>query len=258
MKNLSFYTFAIALLLSVTTLKLSAQDDLTGTVKYQQVTLHNFESLLELRDTPEMRAWLETLPEESTKFHRLYFNSEKALFEEDPAETEAEAPGLQRALYATNSRKPPQPDLNKVFYDFIKNEKLDQVEFLTREFLIESDIESKPWKLTNEKKKILDYTCMSAEIVIEEKKIIAWFTPEIPVSIGPANFSGLPGIVLAVEKSGETIFLASSIDLLPPSDEVLSKPDKGTKVTQKEFEKIVEEKKVEWQETGGDQRGKVR
>ena len=84
--------------------------------------------------------------------------------------------------------------------------------------------------------------------------VTAYFTSEIPVSIGPADFSGLPGLIMAVEINGETVFMATSVDLTPPKDDALSEPDSGKKVTQAEFDEIVAEKEKEWKETRG-QRG---
>lgn len=93
---------------------------------------------------------------------------------------------------------------------------------------------------------------MAAQLKRDDQTITAWFTSEIPFSTGPDEFFGLPGLILAVEINGETAFLATSIDLTPPEEGVLSKPDKGKKVTQEEFNKIIEDKIKEFKETGGE------
>ena len=139
--------------------------------------------------------------------------------------------------------------MQKVFWDIDKNESTRQIEFMTRQFLISAPIEKIAWKLTREMVKIQDYTCMGAEMKQGEKTIKAYFTSEIPVSIGPADYSGLPGLILAVEINGETAFLATSIDLSPPDESVLILPDKGSKMSQGEFDKILQEKGKEWKET---------
>jgi hypothetical protein len=40
-------------------------------------------------------------------------------------------PGLQWAIMYENSLQPPRPVIQKVFFDFEKNQKLEQVEYLT-------------------------------------------------------------------------------------------------------------------------------
>ncbi len=83
---------------------------------------------------------------------------------------------------------------------------------------------------------------MSAELKKGDDTTIAWFTPKIPISTGPDVFFGLPGLILAVEINGETAFMATSVDLNPPAEGVISKPDKGKKVSLEEFNKIMAEK----------------
>lgn len=129
-----------------------------------------------------------------------------------------------------------------MYYDFGKEEMIRQVSFMTRDFQISGPTEKKAWKLTNKMTKVQGYTCMSAELKTGDDTFNAWFTPEIPISTGPGIFYGLPGLILVVEKNGETAFMATSIDLILPTEDVLSKPDRGKKVTQEKFDEIVEEK----------------
>ena len=250
MKNLIRYVFSGILIFQFTSMNLFAQDKLSGTIKYQEAIKYNFESILNGRENDErVKNWVESLPTVGENVHNLYFTEKTAVFVEDESEKEAQPPGLQRAMYAINMGKPPKPKVKDVYYDLAKNKKVDEVEFLTRFFLVESNMGNKAWKLTNEKKKVLDYTCMGAEISIDGQTIKAWFTPEIPISLGPGEFYGLPGIILAVERNGETAFLATSVDLAPPSADLIVKPSKGDEISQKKFDKIVEEKTKEWEDT---------
>jgi len=122
-------------------------------------------------------------------------------------------PGLQRAIMYENSLQPPRPVIQKVFFDFEKNQKLEQVEYLTRLFLVQSDIQALAWKLGSEKKKILEYICMGATLILDGQEIVAWFATEIPLPLGPAVYVGLPGLILAVERNGETAYLATDVEL---------------------------------------------
>lgn len=244
MKN----SLTIAILFMMVFCQVNAQD-LAGTITYQQVTRYNFENIRDAHgDNQQTQDWIASLPEEGTTVQELSFNSTKALFQEDDSEKDATPPGLQRALMYENSLKPPRQLVKQVYYDIARNEKLEQVEYLTRIFLVQSEIRAVPWKLGSEKKKILEYTCMAATVTLKEVELVAWFAPEIPVPLGPSNYGGLPGVILAVERNGETAYVATSVNLSPPAEEALVKPENGSLITEIEFLSILEEKEKEWKE----------
>ena len=228
--------------------------ELAGTITYQQVIRHNFDNIKEAHGNDQQTSsWLASLPEETKAFHLLNFNGALALFEEDLSESVAADPRLERVIMYEGMLSPPRPVVQKVYYEFDRNQKLEQIEYLTRTFLVSSEIGSVPWKLGTERKKVMEYTCMNAMLTLDDQEIVAWYTPEIPVSLGPSNFGGLPGLILAVERNGETAYVATLVDLTPPAEEALIKPDKGSPVHKDEFAAIREEKEKEWRENkGGD------
>ena len=75
----------------------------------------------------------------------------------------------------------------------------------------------------------------------KEKTITAWFTPEIPVSLGPLNYWGLPGLILELNEE-KNIILCTKIVLSNKKNIKIKIPNSGKKVTQKEFDKIEREK----------------
>ena len=66
------------------------------------------------------------------------------------------------------------------------------------------------WQIQSETKKILSYTCQKALGEFRGRKYIAWFTSDIPLSDGPWKFSGLPGLILAVQDT-EAYFVFTCI-----------------------------------------------
>ena len=89
----------------------------------------------------------------------------------------------------------------------------------------------------------------------KEIEIVAWYTPQIPVSQGPGEYFGLPGLILEIQ-ADRTSILCSKIILNPKEAIEITKPSKGQKVTQQEYQKIVKEKVEEMQEMyGGGRRG---
>ncbi|MEL4307227.1 GLPGLI family protein [Joostella sp. CR20] len=54
------------------------------------------------------------------------------------------------------------------------------------------------WKLVNEEKDILGYTCKKATMQFAGRDYIAWYATDIPISDGPYKFNGLPGLILSI------------------------------------------------------------
>lgn len=57
------------------------------------------------------------------------------------------------------------------------------------------------WKLSEETKKIADFSVQKATTNFGGRKWTAWFTKEIPFSEGPYKFTGLPGLIVSLEDS---------------------------------------------------------
>lgn len=253
MKNFVIVLFSICLAGTIL-----AQDFKGGVVKYQQTTKHDWNKMLNPDGTdtrPRMQQFIESLPKETKKFRIIHFTENSALYADDPNENAALPPRLQRAMMGASMRQPPKSEIKKVFYDFEKNEKTEQLEFMTRNFLINEAIENKGWKLTNKKLKVQNYVCQSAELKIGDDTITALFCPKIPISAGPDKYYGLPGLILAVEVNGETAFMATSIDLSSVQKDNVVKPGDAKKITREEFNKTVEEKVREFKESSGRRRG---
>ncbi len=126
------------------------------------------------------------------------------------------------------------------------------------------------WELLSETKKIGDYTCYKAQSVKrvteeeiaefkenqkkqndgktvffsmsepKDKTTTVWYTPDIPVSQGPADFWGLPGLILEANFDNTTL-LCSKVILNPKNKTEIKKLKKGKKVTKAEYDKIINE-----------------
>lgn len=105
------------------------------------------------------------------------------------------------------------------------------------------DLLENKWEITQESKKIGNYQCFKAIALKKERKgkpsiiITAWFSPTIPVSFGPKNFFGLPGLILEVSYKKVNI-RASKIILNPKEKIVIKKPKKGKRMSHKEYEEM--------------------
>lgn len=74
------------------------------------------------------------------------------------------------------------------------------------------------WQITQETSTILSYPCRKATAQFRGRSWIAWFTTEIPLSEGPWQFGGLPGLILQLEDTQKHyIIAATGIEQLAPA-----------------------------------------
>ena len=66
------------------------------------------------------------------------------------------------------------------------------------------------WKLEEGERTILGYTCHRATCSFRGRNYEAWYTTEIPVSVGPWKFGGLPGLILAIKDDAGVLDLEAT------------------------------------------------
>lgn len=216
---------------------------LSGSVIYEQIVQLNIQ--LE----GDAAQFADALPKERKSEKILLFNEEESLFENHQTEDAEEAMDMHEG--GGMMIKMAEPD-NKTYTDLKKGEQIEQKEFMSRMFLIESELPKGEWKITGKQKMILEYPCQQAISSVEDQEIQAWFAPSIAVPAGPAKYGNLPGLVLEVNiGEGEHVTLAKAIEFKELERELLKKPHKGKKVTEEEYHAIVEEKMKEMGVEGG-------
>ena len=115
-------------------------------------------------------------------------------------------------------------------------------EFLGRTFRIPEERPKYSWKLTGEQATFLGHPVFRATAQQDSTSLEAWFTPDIPVSAGPAQYGGLPGLILTLAvDSNRIVYTATAIDTITAVGQIKA-PSDGSKVTRGEYEKIVKEK----------------
>lgn len=273
-KNITFFTLILVLLVSVS---LHAQKEFQGKAYYFSKTtmdLSRFNrgggEMTEQRKK-EIAARVKPMLE---KTYILTFNKEESIFIEDeklssPVASSGRGPGGFASSFAPGPQYKNIKD--KVF--------LQDQEFFGKQFLIKEDMEPLEWVMGKETKQIGQYLCFKATAKkvsnkvafgpprrnnnenegdkTEEKKdeptiveVTAWYSPQIPVSQGPGDYWGLPGLILEVS-AGDNIMLCSKIIMNPEEKTEIKAPKKGSVVTQAEYKEIVTKKMEEFRANRG-------
>lgn len=258
----------ILLLLFVTTF--SFAQEFQGKAYYFSKTIFN--DKIKVEDTgvnkdidPAMeKAFQEALKKASEKNYLLTFNKSECIYEQEQQLEKPKSVAGEMSISVSFSSSEGKKYINA-------KDKTSSIEdeILGKEFLIVEPIEKPNWELVDESKKIGDYTCFKAKLLIpvsekqkkeyeeflkkeeiksslfkmeepKDKTITAWYTPEIPVSFGPNNYWGLPGLILEINEP-ELIILCSKV-ALNTKGATIKVPNKGQKVSQKEFDAIQKKK----------------
>ena len=112
-------------------------------------------------------------------------------------------------------------------------------------------------KIDKDSTKVNSDDPMSEVEVPKTIEVTAWYTTQIPINQGPADYWGLPGLILEVNADRTTI-LCNKIVMNPEEKETIEKPEKGEVVTQKEYNDIITKKMQEMREMYGGRRGRGR
>ncbi len=156
---------------------------------------------------------------------------------------------------------------------------IQEQEFYGKKFLVKDSLLDISWNIGSETKQIGNYTCFKATAMIPSSKmafwefswgrlrqeegdsdsdsteeleeamteVVAWYTMQIPVSQGPSEFWGLPGLILEVS-SGSTTMLCSKITLNPEEKTDVQAPKSGNEVTKQEYKAIIFTKMKEFRD----------
>jgi len=258
MKNIKKFSFVI-LLLSV--FMIHAQD-FQGKAYYQ--TKRNFD--MKTTDSTQIddamqKQIREMLRKQFEKTYILTFNKTQSIYKK---EEQLNKPNPAQGAFIIEI-----VDGNNTLYKNTKEKTYVKAqEEFGKKFLIKDKLMPLKWEMTKETKRIGKYLCIKAthtklvddfedgfDISKEPKKkekqkelkIVAWYTPEIPVSNGPEMYDGLPGLILELHED-KMHYVCNKIILNPKEKIKIEAPKKGKEMSQKDFDKIMDKKNKEMME----------
>lgn len=207
------------------------------------------------------------------KEYTLEFTEDESVYKEVPKLDNPSAGGVGGMRFEVQVVGSGDSD---VLYKNVKEDRFaNQNEMFSKQFLIKDKIEARDWKMEKETKNIGEYACFKAtytyerpimemrtissdddkteeeeedrEEEMETITVTAWYTPQIPVSNGPAAYGGLPGLILELN-DGELSILCSKVVLNPKDGLSIKEPDNGKVVTQEKYDEIMQKKMDEMEE----------
>jgi GLPGLI family protein len=236
----------------------------TGVITYE--TKQNLHRNL----PPEREGMKAMIPEFRTTKNQLFFSASESIYkpliedEEQDMTVSGGGGGMTFRMQMPNI---------EIYYNADDQNALTSQEFMGKQYLIIDSLTVSPWKFGTETKTILGYECRQAYYTSKEqmttmrmtgsgpptpetrevtREITAWYTDKIRPSLGPDRYYTLPGTILAIDvNNGERVTVATKVDLRALKKNELKVPDKGDKVTQKQFRAMMEEQMQKMRQGGG-------
>ncbi len=252
-KNLFLLAFICSFMGIVST---ATAQGLTGRVNYKTSAAFKF-SMDSTKMAPEVIADLQKqLKKQMEREYTLSFTQAESNWKQieslggGPAT--AAAGGAQIVIQTGNE--------DRLLYKNIGSQSyVEEQDLMGKPFLVEDSLRIYDWELTGNSKKIGDYEVQEAKYsrIVDSKRfsmgmeememtkdtinVTAWFAPQIPVSHGPADFWGLPGLILELQNEGMT-YIADRIVLNPSEAVEIEVPNKGQKISSEEYRALADEK----------------
>ncbi|MBS1919772.1 MAG: GLPGLI family protein [Bacteroidetes bacterium] len=171
------------------------------------------------------------IPQSRTDKFELSFANNQSLWKQVPRDNadddnDAGGNGMQIRMVIAGSD-------DVLYCNFDTEKKVEKKDLFDKRFIVEDSIQKLQWKLSDETKNILNLICrkavatrygkrtmmnmdngkMERKEMADTSNIVAWFTTDIPVSAGPAEYQGqLPGLILEMDiNNGRQTFKALGI-----------------------------------------------
>jgi GLPGLI family protein len=258
--------FSLLLLTSISIAAMAQMKE--GKISFERkVNMHRF-----ITD-PEMRA---RIPEFRTDKFELLFTEQASLFrtvvDEDAPDPFANNGG-DRGGMRFNFRMPE----TSTYTDIATQMQYESRGMFEKNFLIIDSLKQNKWKISDETKTIANHVCKKATTMVaapqqmrmrigngpratedttaiakpKEVELVAWYTEDIPVSVGPDNFAGLPGAILEVNTdNGANVISATEVSAKYPKKELVQ-PTKGDKMNRAQFQDAMKKIMEDMQRGGG-------
>jgi GLPGLI family protein len=156
------------------------------------------------------------------------FENEKDVVEKSPDKVEGNV--------TTKTTRTLSKTVTDYYKDITNNTLLIEKKIRDKEIVIKNLLHNNQWKLTNLTKKINDLECKQALGKDDKgREVVAWYSEDIPVNNGPAEYGGLPGLIVYLE-SYSWIYEMQELQRTSDTNEI-SLPSEKEAITMEEYKK---------------------
>ena len=268
MKKIQLVLGLMIALISISTSAIAQMKE--GKISYERkINMHR-----NLPD-PQMKSMV---PEFRTDKFELIFNESVSLFrsvvDDEAPDPFANAGGGGGGGMRMSFRMPTA----NTYTDLAKQMQYEERAFFEKEFLIIDSLKQYKWKLSEETKTIAKQLCKKATTMVtapqvrmrismgggnntdttantprapKETELVVWYAENIPVSFGPDNYSGLPGVIMEIDQdNGANVTTAVEVSAKYPKKELVA-PTKGDKMNRAQFQENMQKLMQDMQRGGG-------
>jgi GLPGLI family protein len=227
---------------------------------------------------PEMRT---RIPEFRTSEFELLFNDQASLFRTVP-EDEAPDPFANSGGGGGGPRFMFRMPETTTYTNIATQMQYESRPMFEKTFLIIDSLKPLKWKISEETKTIAKHVCKKATTTVtaqnvrigvgargmgrnsgdttnkpgaaitpKETEVVVWDTEDIAASVGPDNYSGLPGAILEVDMdNGANVTTATEVSTKYPKKELVQ-PTKGDIMNKAQFQDAMKKLMEDMQKGGG-------
>jgi len=264
-------------LLFLVALIIGLVSNLSAQMKEGKIVYERKINMWKMITDPEMRT---RIPEYRTSQFELMFNDQASLFrtvpEDEAPDPFANSGGGERGGQRFMFRMPE----TAVYTNLVAQVQYESRAMFEKTFLIVDTLKMLNWKVSDETKTIAKHLCKKAttsvpmqaitmrmggrpggrsnsdsaakaSIAPKETVVTVWYTEDIPASIGPDNYNGLPGAILEVDMdNGANVTTATEV-VAKYAKKELVEPTKGEKMNKAEFQEAMKKIMEDMQKAGG-------
>ena len=214
----------------------SARFITSGSIEYQK-RVNTFQVITNVvaKDAdPSMKAnmqqafdqYKKTQPQFATFNSSLSFNNNKMLL----------TPIQPITPYQSFQLNPITSQSNTIYTDLSAGTIAVAKDAMGEQFLLKDSVRKVKWRITDETREILGYTCRRANgLASDSIYVVAFYTDKIRVSGGPELFTGLPGMILQLAIPHENVsWVATKVTDATPTAPI-TPPTKGKPITTREL-----------------------
>jgi GLPGLI family protein len=217
----------------VSAIDASAQFTFSGKIEYERKkNLHKLWS-----GDDWLERWKDKFPTFFVNYFNLTFNMSQSRYEPG---REVEAPKMTWGL-------PPGSD-NVVHRDFSKGTVTAAKNIYEEHFLIKDAPQKHSWRILTEVRTIAGYKCRKAVTrICDSVYVVAFYTDDIPVSGGPEQMGGLPGMILEIAVPRlYTTWVATRVEVVSVKPSDITAPEKGKAITIAQLTAKLQESLKDW------------